>query len=208
MEAKKHIFCEKPMGTDATGIRRFMAAAKKSRGAQAHREIRRAAALAGLVSRPVQAGQGWRDRRHRAHERQLGGNPGAEFHQHQALPQQEARPEVGRHGMAAAQLVQLRVDLRRPDCGAAPAQHRRLQLVQGRASGGSGRLRRRRVASARGRVRQHLRPSLGRFRLCGRRAHVQLLPPVQRQRAERQRAHCRHQGRDRFQFDCAAARRP
>ena len=29
--AGKHIFCEKPMGTDATGIRRFMAAAKKSR---------------------------------------------------------------------------------------------------------------------------------------------------------------------------------
>src|SRR6266568_6383078 len=28
--AKKHIFCEKPMGTDATGIRRFMAAAKKA----------------------------------------------------------------------------------------------------------------------------------------------------------------------------------
>jgi predicted dehydrogenase len=31
VEAKKHIFCEKPMGTDATGVRRFMAAAKKSR---------------------------------------------------------------------------------------------------------------------------------------------------------------------------------
>jgi predicted dehydrogenase len=31
VEAKKHIFCEKPMGTDATGIRRYMAAAKKSR---------------------------------------------------------------------------------------------------------------------------------------------------------------------------------
>src|SRR3954452_20389612 len=29
--AKKHIFCEKPMGTDATGIRRFMAAAKKAK---------------------------------------------------------------------------------------------------------------------------------------------------------------------------------
>ncbi len=30
VDAKKHIFCEKPMGTDATGVRRFMAAAKKS----------------------------------------------------------------------------------------------------------------------------------------------------------------------------------
>jgi predicted dehydrogenase len=30
VEAKKHIFCEKPMGTDATGVRRYMAAAKKS----------------------------------------------------------------------------------------------------------------------------------------------------------------------------------
>ncbi len=28
--AKKHIFCEKPVGTDATGVRRFMAAARKS----------------------------------------------------------------------------------------------------------------------------------------------------------------------------------
>lgn len=30
VEAKKHVFCEKPFGTDATGVRRFMAAAKKS----------------------------------------------------------------------------------------------------------------------------------------------------------------------------------
>jgi predicted dehydrogenase len=29
--AKKHIFCEKPMGTDATGVRRMMAAATKAR---------------------------------------------------------------------------------------------------------------------------------------------------------------------------------
>src|SRR5438270_6351353 len=30
VEAKKHIFCEKPFGTDAVNLRRFMAAAKKS----------------------------------------------------------------------------------------------------------------------------------------------------------------------------------
>jgi predicted dehydrogenase len=30
VEAKKHIFCEKPFGTDPVGVRRFMAAAKKS----------------------------------------------------------------------------------------------------------------------------------------------------------------------------------
>jgi len=30
VEARKHIFCEKPFGTDAVGVRRFMAAAKKS----------------------------------------------------------------------------------------------------------------------------------------------------------------------------------
>ena len=30
VEAKKHIFCEKPFATDAAGMRRFMAAAKKS----------------------------------------------------------------------------------------------------------------------------------------------------------------------------------
>ena len=30
IEARKHVFCEKPFGTDATGVRRFMAAAKKS----------------------------------------------------------------------------------------------------------------------------------------------------------------------------------
>ena len=31
IEAKKHVFCEKPMGTDATGVRRIMAAGKKAR---------------------------------------------------------------------------------------------------------------------------------------------------------------------------------
>jgi predicted dehydrogenase len=30
INAKKHVFCEKPFGVDATGVRRFMAAAKKS----------------------------------------------------------------------------------------------------------------------------------------------------------------------------------
>ncbi|MDZ4801172.1 MAG: Gfo/Idh/MocA family oxidoreductase [Bryobacteraceae bacterium] len=30
INAKKHVFCEKPFGTDPTGVRRFMAAAKKS----------------------------------------------------------------------------------------------------------------------------------------------------------------------------------
>jgi predicted dehydrogenase len=30
IEAKKHVFCEKPFGVDAVGVRRFMAAAKKS----------------------------------------------------------------------------------------------------------------------------------------------------------------------------------
>src|SRR6185503_13574490 len=30
IQAKKHVFCEKPFATDATGLRRFMAAAKKS----------------------------------------------------------------------------------------------------------------------------------------------------------------------------------
>ncbi len=30
VEAKKHVFCEKPFGTDPVGVRRFMAAAKKS----------------------------------------------------------------------------------------------------------------------------------------------------------------------------------
>jgi predicted dehydrogenase len=30
IEAKKHVFCEKPFGTDPVGVRRFMAAAKKS----------------------------------------------------------------------------------------------------------------------------------------------------------------------------------
>jgi myo-inositol 2-dehydrogenase / D-chiro-inositol 1-dehydrogenase len=30
VEAGKHVFCEKPFGTDATGVHRFMAAAKKS----------------------------------------------------------------------------------------------------------------------------------------------------------------------------------
>ena len=105
VEARKHIFCEKPMGTDATGVRRFMAAAKKSQelkltvksGAQRRSQAWYLDKYKRLQER--------RDRRHRAHERQLGGHAGAEFQQHQALPQQEARPQVGRPGMAAAQLV-------------------------------------------------------------------------------------------------------
>ncbi len=59
VEAKKHIFCEKPFGTDPVNVRRFMAAAKRSRRTAAHREIRGAAALAGVVSGPVQACEGW-----------------------------------------------------------------------------------------------------------------------------------------------------
>src|ERR1700674_2980770 len=31
VEARKHIFCEKPMGTDPVNVRKFMAAARKSR---------------------------------------------------------------------------------------------------------------------------------------------------------------------------------
>jgi len=32
IEARKHVFCEKPFGTDPAGVRRFMAAAKRSEG--------------------------------------------------------------------------------------------------------------------------------------------------------------------------------
>ena len=45
VEARKHIFCEKPFGADATGVRHFMAAAKKYGKTEADRKIGRAAAL-------------------------------------------------------------------------------------------------------------------------------------------------------------------
>ena len=53
--------------------------------------------------------------------------------------------------------------------------------VMGDASGGSGGVRRRGLAAARGRdLRQHLRSHQRRFHVSERRPHVQLLPPVSR----------------------------
>ena len=65
VEAKKHIFCEKPLGTDPVEPAPLHGRRQEIRGAEADGEIRRAAALAGLVPRPVQAPEERRDRRHR-----------------------------------------------------------------------------------------------------------------------------------------------
>ena len=149
VEAKKHVFCEKPFGTDPVNLRRFMAAAKKSE--ELHLTVKSGAQrrCAGLVSGSVQADEERRHRRDRTSQRQLAGRSRAELQQ-SAFPQSQARPEVGRYGVPASQLVLLRVGIRRPDCGAAPPQHRRVQLVYGDASDGSGGVRQRRVAAARG----------------------------------------------------------
>ena len=65
VEAKKHIFCEKPFGTDPVNLRRFMAAAKKS-------EELKLTVKSGAQRRSqawyldqLQAAQERRDRRHR-----------------------------------------------------------------------------------------------------------------------------------------------
>ena len=128
VEAKKHIFAEKPFGTDPVGVRKVMAAAEKAEAAQAHRHERRAAAQPEAVLETWREGQERRHRRHRRLLRLLGRQPGR-------AAEERPRSEVGRHDLAAPQLVLLRVDLRRPGRGAAPAQHRRLQLVHGHASG-------------------------------------------------------------------------
>ena len=87
MEAKKHIFCEKPFGTDPVNLRRFMAAAKKS-------EELKLTVKSGAQRRS----QAWYLDQYKrlkngeigdivAHERLLGGHAGAQLQQHQAVPQ-------------------------------------------------------------------------------------------------------------------------
>ena len=62
---------------------------------EAHREIGRAAALAGLVSRPVQAREERRHRRHRGAQRQLGGHPVLNFKNDALFPDQKRDPKWG-----------------------------------------------------------------------------------------------------------------
>ena len=53
VNAKKHVFTEKPIATDATGVRRFLAAARKAPRTEADRRVRRPAARStATMSRP------------------------------------------------------------------------------------------------------------------------------------------------------------
>ena len=178
VEAKKHVFCEKPFGTDPVERAAVHGRREEVRRTEAHGEIRRPAPLPEGVP-----GDYWT----RSKDGAIGDIAAlltptgwAARCIQQGRPQTD--PKWGDMDLAAPQLVLLRVDLRRPDCGAAPPQHRRLQLVHGR------RIRRRwwppaaRRGVRRGRdLRQHLRPHLRRFHLPQRRPHVELLPPVPRE---------------------------
>ena len=64
VEAKKHIFCEKPFGTDPVGVRRFMAAARKSEELKLTVSERRATAVQSRVRRDDRQDQERRDRRY------------------------------------------------------------------------------------------------------------------------------------------------
>ena len=179
VEAKKHIFCEKPMGTDATGIRRFMAAAKKSQ------ELKLT-----VKSGAQRRSQAWYlDQYKRVKNGEIGdivhmnanwvGTPVLNFTNTKLFPNKKRDPKWGdlewqqRNWYSFLWI-----------CGdQIVEQHLHNIDVCNWFKGGhpvDGGLRRRRVASTRRRVRQHLRPSFGRFCVCGRHRYVQLLPPVQR----------------------------
>ena len=107
VNAKKHVFCEKPFGVDAVGVRRFMAAAKKSEelkltvmsGAQRRNDVNYVETIKRIKDGAI-------------------GDIVATYAHWEGTPviQQQARSEVGRHELAASQLVFLPLDLRRPDC--------------------------------------------------------------------------------------------
>src|ERR1039458_8948137 len=154
VEARKHVFCEKPMGTDATGIRRFMAAAKKSR------ELKLT-----VKSGAQRRSQPWYlDQYKRVKNGEIGdivqmnanwvGTPVLNFTNSKFFPNRKRDPRMSDLEFQQRNWYSfLWIDLRRPDCGAAPAQYRCVQLVQGRTSRGSGGQWRRRVAAPRGRIR-------------------------------------------------------
>ncbi len=111
IDAGKHVFTEKPIATDPVGCRRFMAAGEESRREETHRCLRRPAPRPSRIPGDCRQDQGRRHRRHPCPLLPLPLRP--------RFPRPGPRPQVGRHGMAAPQLVFLRLDLRRPDRRAA-----------------------------------------------------------------------------------------
>ena len=99
VEANKHVFCEKPFGTDCMGVQRFMKAAKASEAKKPHRRERRAAALRSVLPRT-----------RRPHPRTARSAKSPPFTPTGwAVPSSRTKrrqePEVGRLRMAAPQLV-------------------------------------------------------------------------------------------------------
>ena len=76
VEAKKHVFCEKPFGTDPVGVRRFMEAAQQVGGAEADRDERRAAAVRARLHGDDRQDQERGDRRGERGVRLLGRHAG------------------------------------------------------------------------------------------------------------------------------------
>ena len=159
--------------------------AGRRRGAEeAAGRLRPAAAPPAGLSRDDGPHPRRRHRRHRRRARLL--EPGRAV---------EPRPQAGvvRHRVAAAQLVLLRVAVRRSHRRAARAQHRRRQLGDEGAPGA--RDRHRRPAGAhRARVGPHLRPLRRRLRVRERRPPVQHVPPAAGHGGQRLRGAGRQQG--------------
>ena len=86
VEAKKHIFAEKPFGTDPVGVRQDHGSGQESRGAEAHRDVRRAAAQSEGIPGDLAEGPRRRDRRYRGRLRVLGGHAGVIQQRRSAIP--------------------------------------------------------------------------------------------------------------------------
>ena len=152
VEAKKHIFSEKPFGTDPVGVRKVMAATEKARqlkltvmtGAQRRNQQEYTETWQkvkdGAIGDIVAAYAWWVGTPRRT-------PPRCRRWRHLARTQGQAGPKVGRHDVPEPVVVLLRVGVRRPGGGAAPAQHRRVQLVHGHAPGPRVGLRRRHLAA-------------------------------------------------------------
>ena len=185
VERGKHVFMEKPVATDAPGVRRVLAAGKVAEskglkigvGLQRHHEAK------------------YQETIHRLRDGAIGDvRVFALFLERRHDQTADRSRRTDRDGVPGAQLVFLRVAERRSHRRAARPQSRRLQLVDGRASDRGGR--HGRPADAhRQELRRHLRPSRRRIHLSQRHEDVWLLPADAGLRAVDRRV-CRGRGGD------------
>ena len=140
MQAGKNIFMEKPVATDAPGVRRVLAAAEEAKKKDLKVGVGLQRRHSGRLSRNDQAAAGRRDRRHHRDAGLLERHTPLE-ESRAKLAAAKARPD--RVGIPDAELVLLRLDLRRPYRRAAHPQSRRGALGQRRAAGQRQRLGRR-----------------------------------------------------------------